>query len=188
MLGGEDADLVSGSFPGLPPPDNGGRVLVLPEHAAAAPLLSRNPPPTAGGEAAAAVFFDGVGEQAAPASFCGTAAAAAAAGGSDSLARLRCSFCWRCCCLSSMGLKRRLGLLPTPLPLPPIPGDDLAAPFCACWPFLLLSFERSAAANRGPAPFSVALLSGAGCGCCCCCTACSASSLYTIAGVPGRSP
>ena len=184
MLGGEDADLVSGSFLGLPPDNDNGRV--LPEHAAAAaPLLSRNPV----GEATAGAFFAGSGERVkpAPGSFCGTAAAAAAAAadGSESLARLRCSLCWRCCCFSSMGLKRRLGLLPLPLPPPAIPGDDLAAALSACWPFLLLSFESSVGANRGPAPFSVALLSGAGC---CCCTACSASSplLYTIVGAAVR--
>lgn len=165
ILGGEDADLISGSFPGLPA--GNGRAADLAADAPA-PLLSRKP----SGEASAAFFAGAAGGQqaaaAAPASLRGTAAISPAAVGSESLARLRCSFCWRCCCLSSMGLRRRLGLLPLPTP-----GG--AAAFCACWPFLLLSFDRRAAAKRGPAPFSVALPSGAGC-CCCCCTACSASS------------
>ena len=170
MLGGEDADLASGSFPmpGLPP-DNS---RALSELVAATPLLSRKPTWEAtfaalGGQAAEPLAHPPLEI------FGGTAMAAAV--GSESLARLRCSFCWRCCCLSSIGLRRRLPFLP----LPPVPaGDDLAAVFCACCPFLLLSFDRSAAASRGPAPFSVALLSGAGGRCC---TACSASSPpYTI--------
>lgn len=164
MLGGEDADLVSGSFPGLP---GNGRV---PAGRVAAPRLSRKLSAAEG--SATAVFCAGVSEQAAapPASFCGGAV------GNESLARLRSSFCWRCCCLSSMGLKRRLGF---PSALPTIPGDLAAEVFCACWPFLLLLCDRSADARRGLAPFSVVLLSGAGC---CCCTTCSASSPpHTIA-------
>lgn len=187
MLGGEDDDLRSGSFPCPPAADLATPPLLSRKATGAAPARPSFPPflscSEAGARAAAAA-----GELQA-ASLCGggasvgASALAAAEENDDSLARLRCSLSCRCCCFSSIGRKRRLVAPPPPAPLllllPPAASAGLAptAGFSSCWSMLFPCLNGSAPAERGPARFSVVLLSGAGCaGCPCCFFRCLSSN------------